>query len=227
MAFDYKKAYPALYLPKAEPSLVTIPPMNFLAVRGKGDPNDPEGAYQTAVGALYAVAFTIKMSKLGGRGIEGYFDYVVPPLEGFWRQDGVMGVDFTRKRDFQWISCIRLPEFVTPEDFRWAADEAVRRKGQAAAGVEWLTVDESLCVQMMHIGSYDDEPASVAKMEAFIAANGLESDFGDARHHHEIYLSDPRRVPPERRKTVLRHPVRHAEADAAPFAKGGLHTEQK
>ncbi len=208
MAFDYKKEYREFYLPKSKPEIVTVPPMNYLAVRGRGDPNEEGGAYKAAIGLLYGVAFTVKMSKMGGRQIEGYFDYVVPPLEGFWWQEGAAGIDYSRKEDFQWISVIRLPDFVKQEDFRWAVEEAQRKKQQDFSRVEFLTVDEGTCVQMMHIGPYDAEPESVARMDAFLAAQGYENDFTPARLHHEIYLSDARKVPPERRKTVIRHPVR-------------------
>lgn len=208
MAFDYKKEYREFYLPKSKPEIVTLPPMNYLAVRGRGDPNEEGGAYKTAIGLLYGIAFTIKMSKMGGRQIEGYFDYVVPPLEGFWWQEGTVGVDYSRKEDFQWISVIRLPDFVKQEDFRWAVAEAQRKKRLDFSKVEFLTIDEGTCVQMMHIGPYDAEPESVARMDEFLAANGYENDFTSTRLHHEIYLSDARKVAPERRKTVIRHPIR-------------------
>ena len=208
MPFDFKKEYKEFYLPKAQPGIVRVPPMNYLAVRGAGDPNEPDGAYQAALSLLYGVAFTIKMSKLGDRRIEGYFDYVVPPLEGFWFQGGIDGVDLSRKADFRWISVIRLPDFVAKNDFDWAVAEAARKKKQDFSAVEFLPVDEGLCVQIMHIGPYDDEPASVALMDAFLAENGYESDFSPSRLHHEIYLSDARKVAPEKRKTVIRHPIR-------------------
>lgn len=208
MPFDFKKEYKEFYLPKAQPGIVRVPPMNYLAVRGAGDPNEPDGAYQAALSLLYGVAFTIKMSKLGDRRIEGYFDYVVPPLEGFWFQDGIDGVDLSRKADFRWISVIRLPDFVAKDDFDWAVAEAARKKKQDFSAVEFLPVDEGLCVQILHIGPYDDEPASVALMDAFLAENGYENDFSSSRLHHEIYLSDARKVAPEKRKTVIRHPIR-------------------
>lgn len=208
MPFDFKKEYREFYLPSARPELVNVPPMNYLAVRGTGDPNEEGGAYKASIGLLYAVAFTIKMSKKGDRRIEGYFDYVVPPLEGFWWQPGVQGFDVTRKQDFHWISVIRLPDFVRREDYDWAVAEAARKKKLDLSAMEFLTVDEGLCVQMMHLGPYDDEPATVAKMDAWMAEQGYTADFSAARLHHEIYLSDARRVPPERRKTVIRHPVR-------------------
>jgi len=210
VAFDYKKEYREFYLPKSEPAIVTIPPMNFAAVRGRGDPNLPGGAYQQAIVVLYAVAYTIKMSKMGDHRIEGYFDYVVPPLEGFWQQDGVKGVDYTRKSEFRWISLIRLPEFVTEADFRWAVEEAGRKKKLDCSGAEFLTVDEGLCVQCMHFGPYDDEPSTVTRMHAYMEAQGYAPDFSDTRLHHEIYLSDPRKAAPEKLKTVIRHPIRKA-----------------
>ena len=208
MPFDYKKEYKEFYLPKAVPQLVSLPPMQYLAVRGKGDPNEEGGAYQQAIGLLYGVAYTLKMCRKAGYEIDGYFDYVVPPLEGFWYQEGADGVDFAHKDAFCWISVIRVPDFVTRADFDWAVAEATRKKKQDFSAVEFLTVDEGLCVQMMHLGAYDDEPASVARMDAFLAQNNCVNDFSAARMHHEIYLSDPRKTPPEKRKTVLRHPVR-------------------
>ena len=156
MAFDYKKEYKEFYLPKDKPSIVTVPGMNYIAVRGSGDPNDEDGEYKQAIGLLYGVAFTIKMSKKSDHHIDGYFDYVVPPLEGFWWQDGVKGVDYSHKESFQWISVIRLPDFVTKEDFDWAVREATKKKKQDFSKVEFFTYDEGLCVQCMHIGSYDD-----------------------------------------------------------------------
>lgn len=208
MAFDYKKEYKEFYLPKAKPEIVTVPKMNYLAVRGSGDPNVEGGEYKEAIGLLYGVAFTIKMSKKGSHQIEGYFDYVVPPLEGFWWQKDADGIDYSRKQDFCWLSVIRLPDFVTKEDFEWAVAEASRKKKQDFSKVEFLTVKEGLCVQCMHVGAYDDEPETVAKMDRYLKENGYETDFTADRLHHEIYLSDARRVPPERRKTVIRHPIR-------------------
>ena len=207
MAFDFKKEYKEFYMPKAKPSLVTVPPMNYAAVRGVGDPNEEGGAYKAAIGLLYGVAFTIKMSKMGDHRIEGYYDYVVPPLEGFWQQQGVDGFDCSSKSDFHWISVLRLPDFVTRADFDWAVAEAALKKKQDFFAVEYLTLDEGLCVQMLHTGPFDDEPASVALMDAFIAENGYRNDFSDKRLHHEIYLSDARRVAPEKWRTVIRHPV--------------------
>lgn len=195
-------------MPKNKPALVDVPEMNFIAVRGKGDPNLPGGEYQNAMSLLYGVAFTIKMSKLGEHKIEGYFDYVVPPLEGFWWQDGVDGIDYAHKDEFRWISLIRLPDFVTEADFDWAVAEATCKKKADFSKVEFLRYHEGLCMQCMHIGAYDDEPATVALMDAFIKENGYETDITDTRYHHEIYLSDARKVPPERRKTVLRLPIK-------------------
>ena len=208
MAFDYKKEYKEFYMPKSKPEIVDIPEMKFIAVRGKGNPNDADGEYKAAIGLLYGIAFTIKMSKKGSHQIEGYFDYVVPPLEGFWWQENTKGIDYRRKEDFCWISVIRLPEFVTEADFRWAIEEASRKKKQDFSKVEFMTMREGLCVQCMHIGAYDDEPATVEAMNQFIRENGYENDFSDGRLHHEIYLSDARRVAPERLRTVIRHPIR-------------------
>lgn len=211
MAFDYKKEYKGLYLPPKKPALVEVPAMRFAAVQGKGDPNVEGGAYQEALGLLYGVAFTVKMSKLGNRAIEGYFDYVVPPLEGLWWQERVRGMDYAHKQEFQWISLIRLPEFVTKEVFCWAVREAEEKKQQDFSAVEFFPWEEGVCVQCMHLGPYDDEPATVAAMEAYAKAQGYEEDFGEGRFHHEIYLSDVRRCQPERLKTVIRHPVKRVE----------------
>ena len=208
MAFDYKKAYKEFYLPPETPGIVTVPAMNFLAVRGQGDPNEEDGAYKQALGMLYAVAYTIKMSKKGKHQLEGYFDYVVPPLEGLWRQAGIHGVDYAQKKAFQWISLIRLPEFVTREVFDWAIREATEKKQQDFSPVEFFPWEEGLCVQCMHIGPYDDEPATVAAMAEYARTQGCQEDFGEDRFHHEIYLSDVRRCKPEQMKTVIRHPIR-------------------
>lgn len=213
MAFDYKKEYKEFYLPKNRPEIVTVPKMNFIAVRGAGDPNEEDGAYKKAIGSLYEIAFTIKMSKKGNHQIKGYFDYVVPPLEGFWQQKGIDGFDCTRKENFCWISVIRLPDFVTREDFDWAVGEASRKKKKDFPDVEFLTIDEGLCVQCMHIGAFDEEPATVEQMNRYINERSYENDFSDSRLHHEIYLSDARRVPPERWKTVIRHPIRKMDTD--------------
>ena len=208
MAFDYKKEYKEFYMPKSKPEIVTVPSMNYIAVRGTGNPNVEGGAYKASIGLLYGIAFTIKMSKKGSRQIEGYFDYVVPPLEGFWWQDGIYGFDYTRKDLFHWISIIRLPDLVEQEDFKWAVAEAEKKKKQDFSAVEFMTIEEGLCVQMMHIGPFDDEPASVALMDSYIAEQGYENDFSSSRLHHEIYLSDARKVAPEKWKTVIRHPIR-------------------
>ena len=208
MVFDYKKEYKEFYMPKSKPEIVTVPSMNYIAVRGTGNPNVEGGAYKASIGLLYGIAFTIKMSKKGSRQIEGYFDYVVPPLEGFWWQDGIYGFDYTRKDLFHWISIIRLPDFVDQEDFKWAVAEAEKKKKQDFSAVEFMTIEEGLCVQMMHIGPFDDEPASVALMDSYIAEQGYENDFSSSRLHHEIYLSDARKVAPEKWKTVIRHPIR-------------------
>lgn len=208
MAFDYKKEYKEFYMPKDRPSIVSVPPMNYIAVRGKGDPNEEDSDYKKAIGLLYGIAFTIKMSKKGDHQIDGYFDYVVPPLEGFWWQDGVVGVDYARKDTFNWISVIRLPDFVTKEDFDWAVAEATKKKKEDFSKVEFFHYEEGLCVQCMHLGAYDDEPATVDKMHAYMAEQGYELDITAERMHHEIYLSDARRVAPEKLKTVIRHPIK-------------------
>lgn len=208
MAFDYKKEYKEFYMPKNKPGIVEVPPMNYIAVRGKGNPNVEGSEYKASIGLLYSIAFTIKMSKMGSRRIEGYFDYVVPPLEGFWWQDGSMEIDYGRKEDFRFISVIRLPDFVAKADFEWAIREATKKKKADFSSVEFLQYDEGLCVQCMHIGSYDDEPRTIKIMHDFMTAQGYELDITDTRLHHEIYLSDARRVAPERLKTVIRHPIK-------------------
>lgn len=208
MAFDYKKEFKEFYMPKNKPVIVTIPRMNYIAVRGSGDPNAEDGEYKRAIGLLYSIAFTIKMSKKGDHRIDGYFDYVVPPLEGFWWQDGTSSVDYSRKEDFHWISVIRLPDFVTENDFLWALQEAADKKNQDFSKVEFLPVEEGICVQCMHIGPYDSEPATVQLMHEFMEQEGYELDISDKRLHHEIYLSDARKTAPEKLKTVIRHPIR-------------------
>ena len=208
MAFDFKKEYKEFYMPKNKPSILTVPPMNYIAVRGHGDPNQEGGEYKLAIGLLYGIAYTIKMSKKGNHQMKGYYDYVVPPLEGFWCQDGISGVDYAHKEDFNWISVIRLPDFVTKADFDWAVEEAAKKKKQDFSKVEFLNYDEGLCVQCMHIGSYDDEPATVQIMHEYMEAQGYDLDITDQRLHHEIYLSDARKVIPEKLKTVIRHPIK-------------------
>ena len=207
MAFDFKKEYKEFYLPKNKPALVTIPPMNYIAVRGKGDPNQEGGAYKAAVGVLYALAYTLKMSYKTGHAIDGFFEYVVPPLEGFWWSESG-AVNFRDKATFQWISAIRLPDFVGEKDFRWAVEEASRKKKLDCSAAFFYRMEEGLCVQMMHLGPYDNEPASLAAMDAFARENGCEPDITETRRHHEIYLSDPRKAPQEKWKTVLRQPIR-------------------
>lgn len=211
MSFDFKKEYKEFYMPKGKPNIVTVPTMNYIAVRGIGDPNDEGGEYKRAIGLLYSIAFTIKMSKKLDHQIDGFFDYVVPPLEGFWWQDGVVGIDYSNKASFHWTSVIRLPDFVTKKDFEWAIKEATLKKKQDFSKVEFFTYDEGLCVQCMHIGPFDDEPKTVQMMHDFIEKNGYELDITDKRLHHEIYLSDARKISPDRLKTVIRHPIKVKE----------------
>lgn len=208
MAFDYKKEYKEFYMPKKKPGIVEIPKMNYIAVRGKGNPNDENGEYKSSIGLLYAIAFTIKMSYKGTHKIDGYFEYVVPPLEGFWWQENTDVIDYNRKDDMQFISVIRLPDFVTMDDFKWAVDEATANKKQDFSKVEFLTYDEGVCVQCMHIGSYDNEPETVELMHRYMEESGYELDITDSRLHHEIYLSDPRRCDESKLKTVIRHPIK-------------------
>ncbi len=208
MPFDYKKEYKEFYMPPKKPTIVTVPPMNYIAVSGQGDPNIEGGEYKQSIGLLYGIAFTIKMSKKGSRQIEGYFDYVVPPLEGFWWQDDVQGIDYAHKEDFKWMSLIRLPDFVTKADFDWAIEEATRKKKTDFSKVEFLSYDEGLCVQCMHIGSYDDEPATIQLMHEYMTAQGYSLDISGSRYHHEIYLSDARKVSSDKLKTIIRHPIK-------------------
>ena len=210
MAFDYKKEYKEFYQPPKTPSIIDIPQMDYIAVRGKGDPNLPDGEYKSAIGLLYGIAYTIKMSYMGSHKIDGYFPYVVPPLEGLWWQEGGAGIDYSRKENFQWISMIRLPEFVTEEEFNWAVAEATEKKQTDFSKVEFFPYKEGLCVQCMHIGSYDKEPATLQLMNSFIQKEGYIPDQSGIRKHHEIYLSDPRRTKPERLRTVIRQPIRPA-----------------
>ncbi len=212
MAFDYKKEYKEFYMPKNKSSIITIPKMNYIAVRGKGNPNDENGEYKQTIGLLYAIAFTIKMSYKGTHKIDGYFEYVVPPLEGFWWQEGMKdGIDYNSKNQMNFISIIRLPDFVTKEDFEWAIKEATNKKKIDFSKVEFLTYDEGICVQCMHIGSYDDEPSTINLMHEYMIENGYEVDITDSRFHHEIYLSDPRKCDVSKLKTVIRHPIRKKE----------------
>ena len=208
MSFDFKKEYKEFYLPKSIPSVIAVPEMNYIAVRGKGDPNEENGEYKNTIGLLYGIAFTIKMSYKGAHKIDGYFEYVVPPLEGFWWQKGAQNIDYSHKEKFNFISVIRLPDFVTKADFDWAIEEASKKKKQDFSKVEFFTYDEGACVQCMHIGPYDDEPKTVALMHEYIKANGYELDITDKRLHHEIYLSDPRKCEASKLKTVVRHPIK-------------------
>ena len=208
MAFDFKKEMKEFYMPKNKPKMITVPKANYIAVRGSGDPNEEGSAYKEAIGVLYAVAYTLKMSYKTDYRIDGFYEYVVPPLEGFWWQDNTEGIDYSAKSGFHWISVIRLPDFVTEKDFEWAKETAAKKKKLDCSSAEFLTIDEGVCVQIMHIGAYDDEPKTIAIMDKFIEENGYKNDMNDTRLHHEIYLSDPRKTAPEKWKTVIRHPVR-------------------
>ena len=208
MAFDYKKEYKEFYMPKNKPSIVNIPKMNYIAVRGKGNPNGENGEYSKSIELLYSIAYTIKMSYKGDYKIDGFFEYVVPPLEGFWWIDGLKGMDYSRKDELNFISLIRLPDFVTEKDFNWAINEATRKKKTDYSKVEFFTYEEGLCVQCMHLGSYDDEPATTILMEDYARENGYEINITDTRYHHEIYLSDPRKCETNKLKTVIRHTVK-------------------
>ena len=208
MAFDFKKEYKEFYMPKNKPEIVNVPAMNYIAVRGKGDPNEENGSYQKAISILYAVAYTLKMSYKTNYKIDGFFEYVVPPLEGFWWQNHTDRIDYTDKSSFNWISVIRLPDFITKKDFDWAVETAQKKKNIDCTSAEFLTLEEGLCVQIMHLGSFDDEPQSVSIMNEYIENNGYENDINEKRLHHEIYVSDARKVPTEKWETVIRHPIR-------------------
>ena len=208
MPFDFKKEYKEFYLPKNKPQIVNVPKANYIAIRGQGNPNEEGGAYQRAISVLYAVAYTLKMSYKSDYRIDGFYEYVVPPLEGFWWQNGIHGVDYSKKDEFNWISIIRLPDFITRENFDWAVKTASEKKKIDCSKAEFLTIEEGLCVQIMHIGSFDDEPASLEKMDKYLAENGYEKDFSETRLHHEIYLSDPRKSTPDKQKTAIRHPIK-------------------
>lgn len=208
MAFDLKKEYKEFYLPKNKPSIVKVPKMNYIAVRGSGDPNEENGDYKNTLGLLYGIAYTIKMSYKTQHKIDGFFEYIVPPLEGFWWQEGIIGIDYNHKENFKFISVIRLPDFVTKKDFDWAIKEATKKKKQDFSRVEFFTYDEGLCVQCMHLGSYDLEPRTIELMHDYAGVNGYELDITDKRLHHEIYLSDPRKCDAGKLKTVIRHPIK-------------------
>lgn len=208
MPYDFKKSQKELYQPKAQPTLITAPKINYLAVRGKGDPNEEDGDYQIALGLLYSVAYTLKMSYKGEHQIPGFFEYVVPPLEGLWWQDNTSEIDYKHKENFNFISLLRLPDFVTKADFDWAITEATKKKKQDFSRVEFFTLDEGLCVQCLHLGSYDDEPATITKIHEFLRENGYVLNISESRRHHEIYLSDPRKTAPEKLKTVIRLPIK-------------------
>lgn len=208
MAFDFKKEYKEFYMPKDKPGIVEVPKMNYIAVKGKGNPNDEDGEYKNSIGLLYGIAYTIKMSYKGPHKMDGFFEYVVPPLEGFWWQENTKGMDYDRKDDMHFISIIRLPDFVKKEDVAWAIEEATKKKKMDFSKVEFLTYEEGTCVQCLHCGIYDDEPATVERMHEYMKENGYTLDITDTRYHHEIYLSDPRKCDVSKLKTVIRHPIK-------------------
>lgn len=208
MPYDFKKALKEQYAPKPQPAILTVPPARFVTLQGQGDPNQENGPYQQAVSVLYAISYTLKMSYKTGHKIDGFFEYVVPPLEGFWWQEGAGEPDYTDKARFHWLSALRVPDFVTENDFAWAVESATKKKKLDCSAAALTTLDEGLCVQMLHLGPYDTEPESIAKMDAYIQENGYANDVTGSRLHHEIYLSDPRKTPPEKWKTILRHPIK-------------------
>ncbi len=208
MAYDFKKEQKEFYGAKEKPTIVNVPKTNYLAVRGKGDPGDENGEYKTAIEALYGVAYTLKMSYKSDYNIEGFFEYVVPPLEGFWWQEGIQGVDYSKKDRFVWISVIKLPPFISEKDVFWAKETATKKKKFDFGKVDFFSYEEGLCVQCLHVGPYINEPISTEKMAIFAQENDYCIDISDTRHHHEIYLSDPRKVDVSKWKTILRHPIK-------------------
>ena len=208
MAYDFKKEEKKFYRPSKKPTLIDVPTMTYLTVHGSGDPNQAGGEYQHALKLLYSLAYTIKMSKMGEYQPSGYFDFVVPPLEGFWWQPGVKGVDYQHKETFHFISAIRMPSFVTSEVFQWAVKEATAKKKLDFTPVKLTSIAEGQCAQIMHVGPYDNELATVAKLYDFIKQAGYQPNYTDQRHHHEIYLSDPRRTKSENLKTIIRIPIK-------------------
>ena len=208
MAFDFKKEFKELYAPKTKPSIIDVPKMKFLAVRGKGNPNAEEGEYKQSIELLYPIAYTIRMSYKGDYKIDGYFPFVVPPLEGFWWIDDLKGMDYDRKDELNFVSLIRMPDFVTQKDFEWAIAEATNKKKMDFSTVEFLTYEEGLAVHCMHISPYDEEPKTTKKMNDYAIGEGYEIDISNTRYHHEIYISDPRRTESGKMKTIIRHPIR-------------------
>ena len=210
MAFDFKKEYKEFYMPKNKPEIVTVPPMKYVAVRGVGDPNEKEGEYQKGIDALYAVSYMLKVNYKSDYRTEGFFEYVAPPLEGFWWQEGADEIDYENTAALRWISAIRLPDFVEEKNFMWAVKIASEKKKTDCSIAELLTVEEGLCAQILHGGSFDSNPATIETieiMDAFIRENGYVNDFREDRWHHEIYLSDARKIAPEEWKKVIRHPI--------------------
>lgn len=208
MTYDFKKEFKEQYPKKTNPNILEIPNQIYISVKGKGNPNDKDGAYAKAVQNLYAIAYTIKMSKNGTTQLPGYFDFVVPPLEGFWWQTDLKGVDYSRKDDFEWISLLRMPEFVDETVLEWAKKTVIDKKELDTNNVTLLHYDEGMVVQCLHIGSYDNEPETVAKMNSYLKDEGYEIDLSEIRHHHEIYMSDPRKTSIEKLKTIIRHPIK-------------------
>jgi len=205
---DYKKESKELYQPKSTPEMVEVGEIQFVAIEGKGNPNDENSEYQRAIEVLYGIQYTIKMSKKGNYVPDGYFDYVVPPLEGFWWLENNEEYSPEKKSKQQWISVIRLPEFVDEKVFEWACKEATKKKKIDTTKAKFLKIKEGLCVQCLHTGSFDDEPRTLKQINDFIEMNGLQNDINETRRHHEIYLSDPRKTEVSKLKTVLRIPVK-------------------
>lgn len=208
MPYDVKKELKSLYVPGRCPGVIDVPRMRFAAVDGSGDPNEPDGEYKSALGKLYSVLYTIRMSPKSGLEFPGYETFVVPPLEGLWEQSGQpagAGIDYSRKHDLRWTAMILLPDFVDDAGFQTAVEAAAAKKGGDYSNVYVLDYDEGQCVQCMHAGPYDDEPRTLDMMRGFMAEHRLLPDL--MRRHHEIYLSDPNRTAPDRLRTVLRIPV--------------------
>ena len=211
LKFDFKKEYKSIYLQKTAPVLVDVPPMTYLCVDGKGDPNTSR-EYKDALAVLYGLSYTIKMSKMDGSQPQGYFDYVVPPLEGLWwmeKREGFDGIHITDKSCFCWTSMIGLPSFVSRQVLEQAKEKLHKKNPDldlSHARMETLT--EGLCAQIMHLGPYDGEPGTIRQMQAFLEAEGYITDINEPRKHHEIYFNDPRKTAPEKLKTIIRHPVK-------------------
>lgn len=209
-AFDFKKEYKAIYQPKQIPSILEIGEMTYMMVDGKGNPNTSE-AYQEAIELLYGIAYGIKMSKKQEVQPKGYFDFVVPPLEGFWdiEPSAFDGEYILDKNKLTWTSMIRVPDFVTQEVFEEQKQKILKKKPHLSPEkIYRKVIAEGLCVQILHVGSYDDEARSIKKIDEFAEDQGYAMDITETRRHHEIYLSDYRKTEASKLKTIIRHPIK-------------------